>query len=476
MILLGRLNASQADKRASETRLKDMWPQFMAQRAVALTAETWTRSERDSANDLPVMSKGMNDAGLRLRRKSVTPYLGLAVTVLSQILYVEGHRDSGSRENSSTWDRVWQPNGMDARQSAVHRGALRDGVSYTTVMPGVQSLTGEKMAKIRGHGAKNFYAGYIDPGNDEWPVYAFRADEQTNDNGSVVWRVEMFDDERVTYLSFDGTDAEYISHESHGIGVCPVIQFPNVLELDGHTDGEVVPFIPIAARIDQTTFDRLIVQRDGAHRVRWATGLMKPPTDAEARAEADLLRMNDILVNSSPDGRFGTFDPTDMKGYIEAREADVKDLSALEQIPAFYYLGQISNMSAEAVAAAEVMLKRKGKERQHNWGERHEQELRLGAHILGDTAAAGDFSSQCKWADLESRSLNQVADALGKLATMLGLPWQMLVDRIPNWTDSDTQVAAGLMEEARQQAQADAEMQAALDAVASQMSQPEPQE
>jgi hypothetical protein len=450
--------------------VKDMWPDFLAQRELVKLAETWTRTERATA-DLPIAS-GLNDAGQQLRRKAVAPWLGLAVTIVSQSLYVEGHRDEGSQENSSTWNTVWQPNRMDARQLGIHRHAVRDGLSYLTVLPGVHQLTGESMVAMLGHSAKHFYAGYEDSANDEWPTFAFRAKPRRATNGSIEWHVDLYDDTRVTSMVLDGgTEVRVVGYEDHPAGVTPVVRFTNKLDLDGNTEGEVIPYISLAARLDQTTFDRLIVQKEGAHRVRWATGLMKPPTEAEARAEAQLLKMNDVLVNESPDGRFGTFEPTAMQGYIEAHDSDLRDAAANLQMPPDYFLGRMSNLSPEALAAAEGMLKRKNLERKANLGESWEQGLRLGAHILGDAAAAASFSSQVRWRDEELRSLNQVADALGKLSTMVGLPWQMLVERIPGWTEADTAIAAELIEQAKAEDLAQMELEAAMQAAA----QPPPQ-
>lgn len=62
---------------------------------------------------------------------------------------------------------------------------------------------------------------------------------------------------------------------------------------------------------------------------------------------------------------------------------------------------------------------------------------------------AADFESQMLWKDTESRSLAQSADALGKLAQMLGVPFEMLWERIPGWTSKDTEDAKKILEEQR---------------------------
>ena len=64
-----------------------------------------------------------------------------------------------------------------------------------------------------------------------------------------------------------------------------------------------------------------------------------------------------------------------------------------------------------------------------------------------DVETANDFTAEVRWADMESRSLSQVADALGKLSTMLGVPAQVLWDRIPGWTAQDTTKAKQLLDD-----------------------------
>ncbi|TDD97634.1 phage portal protein [Actinomadura rubrisoli] len=95
--------------------------------------------------------------------------------------------------------------------------------------------------------------------------------------------------------------------------------------------------------------------------------------------------------------------------------------------------------SAEALNAARDGLNSKVAERKSTTGESHEQTLRLASLAAGDQAGWRDTAAQVVWRDTESRSLAQTVDALGKLVQMLGVPPEVLWERIPNVTQQDVE-------------------------------------
>jgi len=385
--------------------------------------------------------------------RAYTPWLGLVVTAVAQALYVEGYRRTDTTENAAPW-RIWQANRMDGRQMAVHRAALAYGYSYVTVLPG-KNADGEDMPVIRGYSPRRMTAFYEDAVADEWPVYALAA-EPTKIDGSDAWKIRLFDDTNVYHLVAIGgggigkpslTNIEYVGESNHGVGLCPVVRFADSLDLEGRMPGEVEPYIPVAARIDQTTFDRLVVQRFASWIVRTIAGMVEPG-DNEAIAKKKLeLKVDDILIAEDPDTKFGYLPATPLDPFIAARDADIRDLAAVSQTPPHHLLGQMANLSAEALAAAESSYMRKVEERQHAFGESWEQVLRLGARIIGDIESWRDVEAQIQWRDVSARSLQQAADALGKLAQMLNVPVEILWEKIPGWTQQDVERAKALAAE-----------------------------
>lgn len=415
----------------------ELFPKLKKEREKLDRIDRWYRWDHDA----PHRPRHSTFEYKQLADRSQTPWLGLVVTAVAQELYVEGYRAANDKENSTAWT-AWQANGMDGRQIAVHRAALAYGLAYVTVLPGQDPVAGEPMPVMRGMSPRRMIAFYEDAVEDVWPEYALRADP-AKVNGNPGFLLRLYDDEFVHRLTANaGGDAiSYVSTQRHGLGVCPIVRYANNLDLEGRAAGEVEPFIPLAARIDQTIFDRLVVQRFASWVVRTIAGMAEPETTAEAEKKKLQLLVDSILVAEDPDTKFGSLPASDLKGFIDAKDADIRDLAAVTQTPPHHLLGAVANLSAEALAAAEASLSRKVEERKHTFGESHEQSLRLAAHIMGDEPGSRNVSAQVRWRDMESRSLAQTADALGKIAQMLGVPVEMLWEKIPGWTDQDVERA-----------------------------------
>ena len=407
-------------------------PMFVTERARLDIVDRWYRWQHEQVQPPAAATAELR----RLIDLSRTPWLSLVVTTVAQSMRVDGYRTPGERDDAPAW-QLWQRNGLDRRQGAVHRAMLAYGVAYVTALPGVDDLTGDPMAVLRGVSPRKMLAFYENTAEDDWPRYAIRA------TGAGTWR--LYDDEAVHHLGTETTrngsgppKLTYVGEEAHGAGVCPVVRFTNMLDLDGRSAGEVEPLIPLAMRINKTTFDRLLIQHYNSWKVRTVTGMAEPETTEDANRKKLQLRHDDLLVAEDPDTRFGTLDETPLEGMIRAYDTDIRSLAASSQTPTHALTGDLINLSAEALAAARAELDAKGDERKLSAGESWEQSLRLGAHVDGDSDGAADFMAQVTWADTSVRSMSQAADALGKLATMLGVPVQALWSMVPGVTKTDT--------------------------------------
>jgi len=371
----------------------------------------------------------------------------LLVRVPAQSLFVDGYRrqaDTGRPEDAdhSVWGSVWQPNRMDARQAGVHRAALAYAASYVTVLPATPNPV------LTPYSPWRCTALYDDPANDLWPEVALTVERPDASMVDVVDQVaqqligpikaRVWDSEAVWDLTWQG-EVKDVRRSEHGLGVCPVVRFWAADDLDGESYGVVEPMLPLQRQLNQVTFSLLMAQQFGAFRQRWATGMVIEEDDQGNSVSPYISAVDQLWQNESADGKFGEFSETPLSGYLDSRDKTVLQVAASAQIPPHNMLvgSGVTNISAEALAALQHGHKLHVGELQTAFGECWEQVLRLGAKAMGDTDTWDDTSAQVHWRDTEPRSVAQVADALGKLATMLGVPVQALWERIPDVTDQD---------------------------------------
>jgi hypothetical protein len=363
--------------------------------------------------------------------------LPLVVTVVAQNMYVDGYRPAGSDANAAPWN-VWQANRMDARQHGIHRSVLTYGAAYAVVMPG------KPVPVITPFSPRRMTALYADPVNDEWPIFA--VEDRLENTAKGRRRVVRVYDDQARYTFAGNVDGSQLAPDTdqwlmrHDLGVCPVVRYINTEDLDGDgVVGEVEPLIDSQDQLNMTTFNLLMAQQYAAFRQRWVTGMAPPLDGAGNPIEPFRSRVDGLFVAEDADTRFGEFGQTDLKGYLDSRESTVRHIATLSQVPPYHLLGQMVNLSAEALAAARDGLDRKTDERESLCGEGHEQTLRLAGLAAGDKTAWEDTAAQVVWRDTSARSLAQTVDALGKLVTMLGVPPQELWEKIPGVTQTDVE-------------------------------------
>jgi hypothetical protein len=367
-----------------------------------------------------------------LEEISRSPLLGTVITTTAQALFADGYRNPDAQQDAAGWE-TWQANDLAFRQAAIHRGGLGHGLAYATVLPGT-AADGPRSV-IRGVSARKMVAVYQDPAEDDWPMYALRREAS---GSKVLWR--LYDEQFIYFLSSasNGTDKiEFIEWREHGAGVCPVVRYTNLLDLDGNVEPDIEQLIPLAGRYNKTTYDRLLTQHYNSWKVRTIAGLQEfAPDEVTAERKKVKLAQDDILVAEDPDTKFGTLDETPLKGFIEAAQADLDTLSAVAQVPSTALSGKVANLSADAIAELRAGLSQKVFERQQAFGKAHAQALRLAYRL--ETGEDGDFTAEMQWRDMQPRTMAQVVDALGKAVQMLGVPPQAVWHLIPGVSKADT--------------------------------------
>lgn len=361
----------------------------------------------------------------------------LVVDSLTQSLFVEGFRP-GRRlpetvdDNLATWD-AWQANRFDRGQVGVHRAGVAYGTSYTVVLPG------DPFPVMRGMSPRHMTAMY---GWDrDWPLLAL---ERWGDG----FRLYDHDAVYTVVPSENGQSKyEFVSTEEHRAGVCPVVRYLDAEDLDADDEpdaggftlsahssivmGQVAPLIKLQDQIDMTTFGLMVAQHYSAFRQRYAIGWVAETESQLMKAAASQL----WTFDEHPDEmKLGEFEQTNLDGYIRSREAALKYAATISQTPVHELVGELVNLSAEALAAAEAGRDRKVEERKTGFGESHEQMMQLVGVFSGVEVPA---DAQVVWRDTSARSFAAVVDGLGKLTTMLHIPPQELWERVPGVTQQD---------------------------------------
>ncbi len=377
----------------------------------------------------------------RIARVNICP---IVIDSLAQSTFVDAFRakngdasNDGELHHGDAWD-VWQQNKMDARQTGIHRAAFAYGTAYAVVLPG------DPVPVIRGASPRALTALY---GEDpDWPTFALER------FGYGTWR--LYDETAVYYLATSKTHAEFdfIEAREHGASVTPVVRYLDEDDLDADdevtagmgdrsweptpTRGQIAPLMAIQDQIDLTTFGLLVAQWYSAFRQRYVIGWVPDDEAQKMKAGASQLWTFEDEGEGVDGVKVGEFGQTDLGGYIESRESSLRHAATLSQTPVHELLGELVNLSAEALAAAEQGHERKVDERKTLLGESHEQTLRL-AGVLGGFTVPDD--AEVVWRDTSARTFAATVDALGKLVKMLGIPPEMLWERVPGATQQDVE-------------------------------------
>lgn len=432
-----------------------------------------------------VPTKGATQEYRWIRERSVRNFLPLVLSVISQNLHVDGYRRSGqtTAEAASTDtppDPAWEAfraNRMISRQHGVHRSVSKHGAAYVTVLPGTLAVGQEqkKVPVIIPSSAGRMSALYADSINDEWPQLAVEVvplNDPSQPGTNIRLMVTLYD-ERSRYILMgtpsggrnamplavaDSSDP-YLDGKApvadHGLGVCPVVRFLHEDDLDGETCiGEIEPLMVIQDQINFSTFNGMMASQYASFRQRWVTGIASEDEQGRS-AEPFRPGIDRMFASDDPSTKFGEFDATPLQPYLDDREAGIRHMSTISQVPPYHLLGQIANLSAEALAAARDGLDRKIEEQQSMLTDSWRNVFRLASRASSDMDGWDDLNGTVKWRDTSARAFAATIDALGKAAQMLGVPVEELWTRIPGATADD--VASWLQARARAEAQATAE-------------------
>lgn len=422
--------------------LRRLYKQVTARQAGLTLLDDYYRG----AHPLPILHDRARTEFVRMLTLSRANYMQLVVDAAVERMHVDGFRVAG-QVNNEAW-RVWQSNNLDSASEMVFLESLVGGTAYMLVDPadngrGAPTVTVE-------HASQTIIA--YQPGSRRRRLAGLKVwDDDIADllvaclylPGEVVTfaaprpRVKVTaSTETVTgYRNVPATSAlqapTWERQDSmsgpNSLGMVPLVEFPNRPRMLDPGTSEMQSVIDIQDRINKTLADRMMAQEYGAFKQKWVTGFDIPTDDKGNPIEPFRVAVDRMFMSESPDTTFGQFDSTDLKPYLDAIGEDVKAIAAIVSTPPHYLLGEMVNLSAEALKASEAALVSRVRRHMGHFEESLEDVVRLFLQADGSPLAADD-AMETVWRNPEFRTESALVDALVKMST-LGVPKEALWER-----------------------------------------------
>lgn len=378
-----------------------------------------------------------------LQEKSKTNYIALVTTSPCERMEVQGFRFGNDPDTPADEEanEIWQYNNMDLNSEIAHITAASYSRAYIMVSPPTPgkkypliTVEDPRMTIVEHDPAdSNIIRCGLKMWEDDMDGYA-RAIVYLPDSihyflgktGNFYKNID-FDLFRNRVLSAGSWD--YMGSEVNPLNEVPLVPLNWRPGLHGTSMAEAEEGFSIQDRINATILDRMIISRAQAYKQRWAKGITIPKND-QGHAKPPFDPGADILwAVESPDAQFGEFKEADITMILKAVRDDVGDLAAITKTPPHYLLGEIVNASGDALKAAETGLVSKTKLRMKTAGWTWEKVIKLAFGWMGDKEKQSEVLAETIWADPESRSKAELADAVLK-ETQMGLPAEMAFERL----------------------------------------------
>jgi hypothetical protein len=367
-------------------------------------------------------------------------------------LTVTGVQPSGMTEADKESWRVWQMNALDADSQLGFLGAVNSGRSFVLVWgnpddPETPEVTFEDASQCivmyvpgsrrkRRAALKRWEDGGFDYATLYLPdeVWKFRRAHLSTPKKSMV--MLQADDE------MDGWQTRDMGHEPNPqpnpMGCVPMVELPNkpMLVSDPISDvGGVVAmqnavnllWAQLFTASDYASFPQRIVL--GAERPVVPVLDDQGQIIGERPVDLERFAVDRVAFFTGDDVKIDEWTAANLEAYTNVIEVAVGHIAAQTRTPAHYLIGSMTNISGDALLAAETGLIKRVEEKQLWFGQALREVFSLIALAQGNDAKSRAITGgRVIWADAESRSQTQLADSLLKLKT-IGFPFEFLALR-----------------------------------------------
>lgn len=368
--------------------------------------------------------------GNRLKTLAVN-WPRMAVAAVAERLEVVGFRLADADTPDPRLWGWWGANTLDEGSDLAHHDALVHGAAYVSVWAGPDGAP-----SIRAESARQMIIDYA-PGSGQrraalklWREDGWgRATVYTPD---VITRWRSSTKLAETGEAVPAAGWTQIEAIDNPLGAVPVVELRNGGRLLGEAESELVDVVGITDGLAKLLTDMMTSAEFAAMPRRWATGVELPDTTADPDGDTDPEPFSRTpgrtWLLEDPEARVGQFPEASLDGYVHAVELLTQQLASVTAIPA-HYLNSLTGQlpSAESLKAAEASLVAKVRRKQRSFGRSWGEVMRL-AVMVADGRDPGTITTV--WADPETRTFAQQADAAAKLHADGLLPWAAAVARL----------------------------------------------
>lgn len=357
----------------------------------------------------------------RMAGLSTTNLMGLAAEATAERMSVEGIRIGDEPEADKDAWRIWKDSDFDAGSDEAIAAALICERSFVSVAPPKDG----KNPKLSYEDPAQVVLAYSPEGERIAALKVF-GDEWTGDTFGTLYTPQYVvrmhrrgDDGMANPLDPYRWLARQMPRGAEAVTKNPLGEVP-FFELQNRPLGEIrselAPLVLPQRLLNQTMFNIQAIAEYGAFRQKWATGIEVPRNPETglpiAPYEAHITK---LMVAEGAEAKFGDFNATDLKPHLDLAREIAGHMARISRLPATYFLTEVSNVGAETLALIVGGLVAKCRRRVKGYEPGLEGAMRLAFKSLGDPR--GDARIEVKWAEMETRSMAQAADAAVKLTT-----------------------------------------------------------
>jgi hypothetical protein len=414
--------------------------------------------------DLPFAPYGASAEYQDLREQAPANMLGIAISAPTQRMRADSIKTSLSDEaEAALWSGAWQANKMDTRQDLVYRSMMLHGRGIVSVWP---NLSNRAKPIVRPEAYARVHVA-MDPDDPFTPLYAVKTwvVDKSPENGlilpaSVTRTVQVgivYDAESMVRYERPSSGGlwEKTAESTHPMRRVPFALYDYQPDANGNPRSAMDPLIPQQDALNTIRFNTLLAMQFAAFRQKIVTGFDPRVTDADGnivyKTNPDGTPLVDangrmqpliqspgnvgvdkLLAFPGSDTKVWDLPESNLSNYVDIWDMFLTTFFSTAQIPPQYQLGQMVNLSGDALTAAESTLASLVKELQLAAGEGHEDMLELAYYASGGTE---DFAptAEMDWLDAEARSFSQVVDGVQKLIAT-GFPKRAAYEMLPGAT------------------------------------------